>query len=164
MLTFKQFEKCFLFQSVGWSTWCEGKWTKRLHGSQAYVRLSVRLHCRPELSETTQTWNWCNGRVSLDKGTRQCWPVCISSDASGRKRFFFCYSLWQLCFVVHCCENKANSWVWRSSIVADSIKGTFHEGIEINLVMCRVLFDSVNWFQSYTASDISCSRGAMNFK
>ena len=53
-----------------------------------------------------------NGDAKLTRWTRQLgrryasalMSVCVSSDASGRKIFFFCYSLWQLCFVVHCCE------------------------------------------------------------
>ena len=70
---------------------------------------------------TTQMRNWRNGCTSSNKGRRQRWRRTASSRTRvGRKRFFFCYSLCQLCFVAHVIKKQNNTRVWRSSVVTQS--------------------------------------------
>ena len=80
-----------------------------------YLQKQRKLQCRPELSEQ------CRRKTDvMDASARM--RACIRANVSGRKRFFFSYSLRQ-CFAVHCWKKtnkQTNSWVWRSLIVAHS--------------------------------------------
>ena len=72
------------WQSVGCSLFQRG-----------YLQKHRKLQCKPELSEK------CRPKTDAMDASAQM-RACVSTDVSGRKRFFFSYSLRQLCFVVHC--------------------------------------------------------------
>ena len=67
-----------------------------------YLQKHRKLQCRPELSEQ------CRRKTdTIDASARM--TACVSTNISGRKRFFFFYSL-QQCFVVHC-RKKTNKQI-----------------------------------------------------
>lgn len=69
-------------------------------------------------ARTTKSCKWAM-QTRVHSCSHVSTAVCLSIDsvyvggASGKKRFVFCYSLWQLCFVGQCCKKI----IWRSLIV-----------------------------------------------
>ena len=63
-----------------------------------YLQKHRKIQCRPELSEQ------CRHKTdAMDASARM--RACVSAYVSGRKKFFFSYSL-QQCFVAHCWKKK----------------------------------------------------------
>jgi len=110
-----------------------------------------------------ETWNWCNGCVSSDKSTCQCWWASASARGHQEGKDFssviHCDSFALWCIVV---KNKANSRVLRSSIVVHSKelfmrdcggdwsnwigrKAVFSKSLSILLLYVTVILGSYSW-------------------